>query len=90
MEQRVVSESGCVPNCPDFVAKDHWPPNLPDLYPLDYYVWGAMLEAYHKRQTKPKTIASLKEAFQLIWDNQPQRPIDEAVKELPYQSDRSL
>ena len=27
-------------NCPDFTAKDKWPPNSPDLNPLDYHVWG--------------------------------------------------
>ena len=41
---------------------------------------GVMLEAYHKFQTKPKTIAELKEALQVIWDKLLlQRPIDEAV-----------
>ena len=48
---------------------------------MDYHVWGAMLEAYHKLQAKPKTIAELKEALQLIWDNLPQGPIDTAVKD---------
>ena len=27
-------------NFPDFTAKDLWPPNSPDLSPLDYHVWG--------------------------------------------------
>ena len=27
-------------NCPDFIAKDQWTPNSPDLNPLDYHVWG--------------------------------------------------
>ena len=38
----------------DFIAKDQWPPNSPDLNPLDYHVshdvWGAMLQALHKLQ----------------------------------------
>ena len=58
-------------NCPDFIAKDQWPPNSPDVNPLDYHVWGAMLEAYHKRHPKPKTIAELKEVLQVIWDSIP-------------------
>ena len=29
---------------PEFVKKNEWPPNKPDLNPLDYHVWGAMLE----------------------------------------------
>jgi len=40
-----------------------------------------MLEAYRKLKTKPKTSAELKEAFQVIWDNLPQRLIDKAVKD---------
>ena len=35
-------------NCPDFITKDQWPPYSPDLNPMDYHVWGAMLEAYRK------------------------------------------
>ena len=33
-------------NCPGFIEKNHWPTNRFD--PLDYHVWGAMLEKYHK------------------------------------------
>jgi len=28
--------------CPEFIRKEEWPPNSPDLSPLDYHVWGAM------------------------------------------------
>jgi len=31
-------------NCPEFIRKEEWPPNSPDLNPLDYHVWGAMLD----------------------------------------------
>jgi len=44
-------------------------------------MWGAMLEAYHKLKTILKTIAKLKEALQVIWNNLPQGPIDKAVKD---------
>src|SRR6218665_1831761 len=27
-------------NCPEIIEKDRWPPNSPDLNPLDYHVWG--------------------------------------------------
>jgi len=40
-----------------------------------------MLEAYCKLKTKLRTIAKLKEAFQVIWDNLPQGPINKAVKD---------
>jgi len=48
---------------------------------VDYLVWGAMLAAYRKRKTKPKTSAELKEALQVIWGNLPQGPIEKAVKD---------
>jgi len=49
--------------------------------PLGLPCLGEMLEAYHKRHSKLKTIAELKEVLQVIWDSLPQRPIDKAVKE---------
>jgi len=30
-------------HCTNFVVKNEWPSNLPDLNPLDCYVWGEML-----------------------------------------------
>ena len=38
---------------PEFVKKDQWPPNSPDLNLLDYHVWGAMLERYKVFTPKP-------------------------------------
>jgi len=35
---------------------------------MDYHVWGAMLEVYHKLHPKPKSITELKEALQVICD----------------------
>ena len=69
-------------NCPDFIKKDYWSLNLPNINPVDYRVWGAMLEAYRKLKTKPKTIAKLEESLQVIWGNLPQKPIDKTVKDL--------
>ena len=48
---------------------------------MDYHVWGAMLEAYRKLKTKPKTIAELKQALQVIRGNLPQGQIDNVVKD---------
>jgi len=39
---------------------------------MDYRAWGAMLEAYRKLKTKPKTIAELK----VIWSKLPHGPIE--------------
>jgi len=42
---------------------------------------GAMLEAYHRRHPKPKTIAELKVSPAGDLQSLPQGPIDKAVKE---------
>jgi len=42
-------------NCPDFITKDQWPPNLPNINPMDCHVWNAMLEVYRKLN-KAKTL----------------------------------
>ena len=47
--------------CPGFTGKDEWPPNSPELNPLDYHVWGAMLGRYQKHIPKPTNIAMVTE-----------------------------
>jgi len=47
----------------DFIGKDEWPPNTPDLNPLNYHVWGAMLERYKTFQPKPNTTDELKKVL---------------------------
>jgi len=37
-----------------------------DRNPMDYHVWGAMSGAYCNLITKPKTIAEVKQALQVI------------------------
>ena len=66
-------------HCPDFVNEDQWPPNSPDLNPLDYCIWGLMLAAYKKQRPKPSNKAELKAVLQTIWDSLPQESIDKAV-----------
>ena len=66
-------------SCPEFISKDEWPPNSPDLNPLDYHVWGAMLDLYHKYQPRPTNISELKLALQSIWNDLPQDPIDRSI-----------
>jgi len=58
---------------------DEWPPNSPDLSPLDYHVWGAMLERYKPFQPKPNTIDKLKKVLQTIWDDLPQNSINKNI-----------
>ena len=57
-------------------------PNSPDLNPLDYHVWGAMLEHYKTFQHKPNTIDELKRVLQTIWDDLPQNSHQQSHSEL--------
>ena len=66
-------------NTPDFITKDEWPPNSPDLNPLDYHVWGAMLEKYRIHKPKPQNKAELQTVLEVIWADLPQAPIDKAI-----------
>ena len=61
--------------------RDHWVAlNSPDLNPLYYPTWGAMLENYHKLQPKTKTTGELKVArLQTIWKELPQEHVNKAV-----------
>jgi len=56
---RVHLPAGLQADSPDFISNDHdqWSPNSPNINPMDYRVWCAMLEAYSKLKTKSKTIA---------------------------------
>jgi len=67
-------------NSPDFINKDEWPPNSPDLNPLDYCVWGVMLQCYEQQTPKPKNVAELRTVLQTIWDNLSQDTIQKAVQ----------
>ena len=66
-------------NCPAFIAKDEWPPNSPDLNPLDFHVWGAMLEMYQQYQPKPVNREQLRVVLEEICTNLPQESINKAV-----------
>jgi len=49
-------------NCPEFISKD----KFTGLKPLDYHVWGSMLDLYQKYQPRPTYISELKVALQSI------------------------
>lgn len=66
-------------HCPDFIDKNSWPPNSPDLNPLDYHVWGAMLEQFSNLNPMPQNISELKVALQGIWNNLSDETIKKSV-----------
>ena len=70
------------PHYPDFIKKEDWPLNSPDLNPLHYHVWGAMLEKYKTYTPKLTNKVRISEDF-------PQDTLDQTVlafqkRLLPY------
>jgi len=65
---------------PDFIPPSLWPPNSPDLNPVDYATWGIMQERVYNKGK----IANVEELRQHIvdeWERLDQHIIDGAVKE---------
>ena len=34
---------------PDFISPDQWPPNSPDMNPVDYKIWAVMQERVYEK-----------------------------------------
>ena len=64
---------------PEFIAPDLWPPNSPDLNPVDYCVWGLMQERVYR--TAVRDTADLKRRLTDTWSYIPQTIIDETIYE---------
>ena len=56
---------------PDFIPPMLWPPNSPDLNPVDYKVWSVMQEKVYKKQIKD--IYELRACILTAWDKMDQR-----------------
>jgi len=73
-------------HCPDFIDKNSWPPNSSDLNPLDYQVWGAMLEKFSELKPKPHNVAELKTALLTIRDDLLNETVRKSVLRFPKRS----
>ena len=62
---------------PDFISSTLWPPNSPDLNPVDYKVWSVMQDRVY--QTTIHDISDLKQCLLEVWDDLDQRIIDVAA-----------
>jgi len=57
-----------------------WPPNSPDINPVDYAISGAFQQrVYHQRQFK--TLEELQRAIATEWQKLSQRFIDKSINE---------
>ena len=59
-----LTQQWCKDSFPSFIDKDHWPPNSPDLYPLDYSIWDELAHAvnWDKITSKNTLIIEVKRA----------------------------
>jgi len=51
---------------PDFIPPNLWPPNSPDLNPVDYKIWGILQEQVYK--TSSKDVDELRRQIAEEWD----------------------
>jgi len=63
---------------PEFVEPQNWPPNSPDLNPVDYSTWGALQQLVYCRR-RIRDIEHLKEVLQTCWEQIGQDVIDRAI-----------
>lgn len=64
-----------------FIKPSEWPPNLPDLTPMDFSVWSILEQ---KACAKPhKDLDSLKRALKKAWDEIPAEQLVRIVQSVP-------
>ena len=63
-----LTQKWCQDNFPSFIDKDHWPPNSPDLNPLDYCIWDEFARCVNRKKVTSKAtlIDELKRAVKKI------------------------
>jgi len=62
---------------PAFIAPDIWPPNSPDLNPVDYKIWIVMQHRVHKK--KAHDVAELRTRLIEVWAGMEQTIFDDAI-----------
>jgi len=64
---------------PAFILPTLWPPDSPDLNPVDYKVWSVLQEQVYK--VKVNNVDELRQRIQTVWDELDQRIIDKMIKQ---------
>ena len=63
-----LSQKWCRDNFPSFVDNDCWPPNSPDLNPLDYSIWDELVN-WNKVKSKTTLIHELKSSVKKVCES---------------------
>ena len=67
----------CRAKMSDFIQEEFWPPNSPELNPLDYGIWDMMKNRVYA--TAPKTIGQLEQRIRQVWEELPQKFINSTI-----------
>jgi len=65
----------------NFTEPHMWPPNSPDINPVDYAIWDALQQQVY-RQREFKTVEELKRTIVTEWQKLSQRFIDNSILKL--------
>jgi len=68
-------------NVPEFIEPENWPPNSPDLNPVDYSVWGALQQMVYRH--KISDTEQLKRVLIDCWTQLSQDTLNRAIDQLP-------
>jgi len=66
-------------NVPQFTEPAAWPPNSPDLNPIDYAVWRALQQKVYQQHVS--SMHALKEKIQRSWDELSQDFVNRAIEQ---------
>jgi len=64
---------------PEFIPPSLWPPNSPDLNPVDYSIWQVVQDRVY--QETIENVDQLKQRIVKVWDDMDQTVIDSAVSQ---------
>lgn len=64
---------------PDFISPTCWPPNSPDLNPVDYKIWSVMQQKVYRYRIHD--VNELRHRILEAWDEMDQSVIDESIKQ---------
>ena len=63
---------------PEFISPDLWPPNSPNLNPVDYKIWGCVQELVYQKPIRD--VDQLKQDLE-VWSGVQQTVVDVAIDE---------
>ena len=64
---------------PAFIPPDQWPPNSPDLNPMDYKIWSIVQQRVY--QSRVHNVSEVKQRLMDVWHGMEQSVIDSAIDE---------